>query len=93
MPQPDRPPVQRPRPLPTGTAVLVGLLLAIPMIGLAVVPLYSRTTPVLFGFPFFYWYQFLWVLISAVLTLAAYVLVRRLERPRPRLHDRDGGPR
>ena len=70
-------PPARPTPLPTGTAVLVGLLLAIPLIGLAVVPLYSRTSPTLLGFPFFYWYQLMWVLITPVLTYAAFVIIQR----------------
>jgi hypothetical protein len=53
------------------------VLLAIPCAALAAVPLYSRTTPVLWGFPFFYWYQLLWVLITPVLTYAAYVVIQR----------------
>ncbi len=32
------------------------------------VPFYNKIEPVLWGFPFFYWYQLLWVLISAVIT-------------------------
>jgi hypothetical protein len=37
------------------------------------VPFYNKIEPVLWGFPFFYWYQLLWVLISAVLTAIVYV--------------------
>jgi hypothetical protein len=33
-------------------------------------------TPELFGFPFFYWYQLLWVLISAVLAGIVYIAER-----------------
>ena len=43
---------------------------------------YAKDSPRLLGFPFFYWYQFLWVLISAALTWMAYLLVRRAERRR-----------
>lgn len=43
------------------------LLLALPFIGLLWVPFYNQETPTLFGFPFFYWYQFLWVPITSVL--------------------------
>ena len=32
-------------------------LLVIPYIGLLWVPFYNKHDPVLFGFPFFYWYQ------------------------------------
>jgi hypothetical protein len=58
----------------TITAVV---LLAIPIAALAAVPVYSRTTPELWGFPFFYWYQILWILITPILTYTAYVIIRR----------------
>jgi hypothetical protein len=47
-------------------------LLLIPYIGLLWVPFYNHVEPKLFGFPFFYWYQLLWVPISAVLTWIVY---------------------
>lgn len=72
---------------------VAALMLAAPFVALLWVSSYAHDEPRLLGFPFFYWYQFLWVLISAALTLGAYVLVRRVERSRPRLVDRDGGPR
>ncbi|QNI38060.1 DUF3311 domain-containing protein [Edaphobacter sp. 4G125] len=46
------------------------ILLAVPYLALCFPQLYARTTPVLLGFPFFYWYQFAWVVLtSALLTL------------------------
>ena len=36
------------------------------------VPSYNRIEPTLWDFPFFYWYQLLWVLISAILTAFVY---------------------
>ncbi|HEV3183275.1 MAG TPA: DUF3311 domain-containing protein [Xanthobacteraceae bacterium] len=42
-------------------------LLAIPFIVLLWVPSYNAVEPTLWGFPFFYWYQFLWLFISAAL--------------------------
>jgi len=48
------------------------LLLAIPFIALLCTPLYSRTTPVIWGFPFSYWYQFLWIPLSAAITFLVY---------------------
>lgn len=48
------------------------LLLLIPFLGLLAIPFYNRIEPVLFGFPFFYWYQFMWVPITALLTYAVY---------------------
>lgn len=65
------------RPLPTGTKLIVGVLIAIPLIALALVPTYSAETPKLWGFPFFYWYQILWVLITPILTWIAYVIIQR----------------
>ena len=34
------------------------LLLLLPFIGLLWVPFYNDELPAVFGFPFFYWYQF-----------------------------------
>ncbi len=45
------------------------LLLLLPFIGLLWVPFYNQALPDLFGFPFFYWYQILWVPVSSLLTL------------------------
>lgn len=42
-------------------------LLALPFIGLLWVPFYNQEMPALFGFPFFYWYQFLWVPLTSLL--------------------------
>jgi hypothetical protein len=47
-------------------------LLLIPYVGLLWVPFYNHVEPRLFGFPFFYWYQLLWVPISALLTWIVY---------------------
>jgi hypothetical protein len=35
-------------------------------------PLFNRVEPSLGGIPFFYWYQLLWVIVSAVLTGIVY---------------------
>ena len=53
------------------------VLLALPFAGLLYPPLYSRESPELLGFPFFYWYQLLWVPVAAVLTWTVYRKVRR----------------
>lgn len=77
----DRPPSGR-RRLPIAHGIAVGVLLLIPLVALALVPTYSSETPELWGFPFFYWYQILWVLITPVLTWTAYLLVRNGRRPK-----------
>ena len=46
------------------------------------VPLYDKTDPTLFGFPFFFWFQFALILLSAVLTSLAYGLSQLTERRR-----------
>ena len=63
--------------LSSGTAVTVGILLAIPIIALLWVPIYARKGPELWGFPFFYWYQMVWVILCGAFTGAAYLLVDR----------------
>ncbi len=51
-------------------------LLAVPLVLLVYPGFYARSTPELFGFPFFYWYQFAVVIATALLTGAAYWLTR-----------------
>jgi hypothetical protein len=52
------------------------LLLAVPFVALLWVPFYTRTHPKLFGFPFFYWYQFAWVPATALIVWLVYVATR-----------------
>jgi hypothetical protein len=52
-------------------------LLLLPLLGLLYPPLYSSKDPEIAGVPFFYWYQFAWVFISAVLTALVYNVTRR----------------
>jgi len=47
-------------------------LLLLPFIGLLWVPFFNREMPPLFGMPFFYWYQFLWIPITSFLTWLVY---------------------
>ncbi len=35
-------------------------------------PFYNKIEPTFIGIPFFYWFQLLWVLVSAVLTAIVY---------------------
>jgi hypothetical protein len=48
------------------------ILLLLPFIGLLWVPFYNFQEPALFGFPFFYWYQLVWVPISSLLIWLVY---------------------
>ncbi|GAA2755549.1 DUF3311 domain-containing protein [Actinopolymorpha rutila] len=69
-------------PLVTPTRVVVAVLLAAPFVGTLWVTSYARVEPRLGAFPFFYWYQILWIFMSALCTIAAYLLVRRENRRR-----------
>jgi hypothetical protein len=51
-------------------------LLVIPLIATLWLPFYAHDTPTFIGIPFFYWYQFLWVIISVGITGLVYFLVR-----------------
>jgi Protein of unknown function (DUF3311) len=54
-------------------------LLLVPLVLLIYPGLYSRETPVVFGFPFFYWFQFAVVIVTALLTGVVYLAMRRGE--------------
>jgi len=50
------------------------LLFAIPFIAVLWPGFYNQQdAPALMGIPFFFWYQVLWVVISAVLTMIVYL--------------------
>ena len=79
-------------PTDKGRIVAAGVLLLIPVVALMWVPSYTREDPELFGFPFFFWYQFLWVFVCAGMTWTAYKLVLSA-RPGPGDRRGDGGGR
>jgi hypothetical protein len=70
-PGPDRGEVP---PTNKGLMAVAGVLLAIPIIALMWVPSYAKDKPELWGFPFFFWYQFLWVFLTSAATWTAYKL-------------------
>jgi len=53
------------------------IFLLLPFAGLLWVPLYNRHDPALFGFPFFYWYQFAWVPVTSALIWMAWKMDRQ----------------
>jgi hypothetical protein len=64
---------------------VVGALVATVLIAVAiVVPLlvntYASEKPRLWGFPFFFWYQLLWVFIASGCTFGAYLIIERRKR-------------
>ena len=70
-------------PPPTNKTLIViaAVLLALPILALTWVSSYARETPRLWGFPFFFWYQFLWVFICAGCTYTAHRLVLAARPP------------
>jgi hypothetical protein len=57
-----------------GIWIAITVLLAASLIGTLWVPFYNHLTPTHMGFPFFYWYQLMWVPIVAILAAVAYLL-------------------
>jgi hypothetical protein len=53
-------------------------LFLIPFVALMWVPFYNWLDPELWGIPFFYWYQLGWVLLSAAIVIAVYVIDTRV---------------
>ena len=39
-------------------------------------PFYNKLEPTLMGIPFFYWFQLLWVVVSAIFTAVVYRATR-----------------
>jgi hypothetical protein len=58
------------------------LLLVIPLIGVLIPSFYNDLRPELAGIPFFYWYQMLWIPLSACLTILVYLKTRPDGDPR-----------
>jgi uncharacterized membrane protein YhdT len=52
------------------------LLLALPYLALCFPQIYARSTPALWGFPFFYWYQFAWVILASALLGFVYFKIK-----------------
>ena len=64
----------------TALWVVVGVLLVLAAVPPLLVPVYSRLTPSLWGFPFYFWFQFLLVLWAALMTSAAYLVAKEAFR-------------
>jgi hypothetical protein len=67
---------------------VVAVLLAIPIVAPLLVNTYARDEPELAGFPFYFWYQFLWIPVASLLTFICFRLVSRQEQ-----RDREEGTR
>lgn len=77
----DRTPT-RPSPPGPGRLIAASAVLAVAIIVPMLVWTYARTSPELGGVPFFFWYQFLLVVVSVAMTGIAYKLVVSHDRDR-----------
>jgi len=68
---------------------MVTVLLVVAILGTLLVPIYARTLPELGHFPFFYWFQLIWVPTTAVLCWICYLLLKT--KPAPDAGLRNGG--
>ncbi|HUI96203.1 MAG TPA: DUF3311 domain-containing protein [Xanthobacteraceae bacterium] len=59
------------------------LLFVLPFAALLWVPLYNSVEPSIWGIPFFYWYQFAWVLVTAGLTILVHRITDKIARTPP----------
>ena len=50
------------------------ILLILPFIVLLYPPFYNFRQPEFIGMPFFYWFQLLWIIITAIITAVVYFL-------------------
>ena len=47
-----------------------------PFVALLWIPFYAGAKPYLGGVPFFYWYQFAWVILGSLITAGVYYATR-----------------
>src|SRR4051812_21992680 len=66
-------------PVVTPARVIAAICVAVPFVAVLWVPIFDKDKPELGGFPFFFWWQLLWVAITAALMGLAYYVVRREE--------------
>lgn len=67
-------------PAARGRWLLVAALLAPAVVLPLAVPLYDREDPAFLGFPFYYWFQFLLIVVAVALTVPAYVVATGADR-------------
>ena len=65
------------RPILSPLRAVAAVCVIAPFVAMLWIPSYNKTNPKLLGFPFFYWYQLLWVVITAVLVAIAGAAVKR----------------
>ena len=79
-----------PRTRVTPTKIAVTAILLVAIVVPLLVPTYDQKEPRVFGFPFFYWYQLLWVFICAALVGLSFWLLKRERDTARREHGKVG---
>jgi hypothetical protein len=69
-------------PVVTPARVIAAVCVIVPFIAVLWVPIFDKDKPEVAGFPFFFWWQLLWVAVTAALMGLAYFVVRREESAR-----------
>lgn len=55
------------------------VLLIVPFVAILWVPWFNRVEPTIWGFPMFYWYQLLWIILSGAVIGFVYLVDHRSE--------------
>ncbi len=63
----------------TAEKIVVAILLLIPMLVFAITPIYNFKGPTLFGLTFFYWFETLWLFVTAAMFTGAALMLNRME--------------
>jgi len=66
-------------PVVTPARLIAAVCVIVPFVAVLWVPIYDKDKPEVAGFPFFFWWQLLWVGVTAALMGLAYFVVRREE--------------
>jgi hypothetical protein len=69
-------------PVVTPARLIAAVCVIVPFIAVLWVPIFDKDKPEVAGFPFFFWWQLLWVAVTAALMGLAYFVVRREELAR-----------
>ena len=69
-------------PVVTPARLIAAVCVIAPFIAVLWVPIFDKDKPEVAGFPFFFWWQLLWVAVTALLMGLAYFVVRREESAR-----------
>ena len=66
----------------TPARLIAAVCVIVPFVAVLWVPIFDKDKPEVAGFPFFFWWQLLWVAVTAALMGLAYFVVRREELAR-----------